>query len=467
LKEPGEPAPGMYDVVGVGVGPSNLSLAALADRVPDLCAAFFERRPEFSWHPGLLLPSSKLQVSFLKDLVTPVDPTSPYSFLNFLAKHGRLYRFLIAQRSGVSRGEFQQYFRWVAESLPSISFSSRVEAVDFSAGRFHVQMTSGTCDAKNVVLGNGMSPYIPPSLTVHLGSDVFHSSQFLAHAEYCQARRVLVVGGGQSAAEIVHYLLGGACAPPREITWATRRHGFLPLDDSPFTNEWFNPNYVGYFRMLAPERRRWLVFNQKLASNGVDESLLQMLFARLYELDYLEGRPVDYRLLPSHILESLCRKGAGFSARLRSQDTGNVLLIDTDVVVACTGYEHRTPDFLGDLAGRLHKDSHGLPLLRGDYSVEWDGPHDRRIYMQNAGLYSHGIADPNLSLIPWRSAEVINSLCNRNVYGTDRDDATITPSSEMHRTESVVLRRTLYVRGSAPGILGGGVSHVPPRERER
>jgi lysine N6-hydroxylase len=432
------PAAGTYDVVGVGVGPSNLSLAALADRVPRLCSRFLERRPEFSWHPGLLLPSSKLQVSFLKDLVTPVDPTSPYSFLNFLATHGRLYRFLIAQRSGVSRGEFQQYFRWVANSLPSISFGSQVEAVDFGRDRFRVQTTSGICDANNVVMGNGLSACIPVSLTAYLGPDVFHSSEFLAHAEACAGRRVLVVGGGQSAAEIVHSLLAGPRALPAQITWVTRRHGFLPLDDSPFTNEWFNPGYVEYFMTLSPERRRWLVSSQKLAANGVDESLLQMLFTRLYELDYLEGRPVGYRLLPSTALESLCRKTAGFSAHLRSEDTGEDVAIGADVVIACTGYERRTPDCLRPLAGRLHEDSRGLPVLREDYSMEWDGPDDRRIYVQNGALHSHGIADPNLSLIPWRSARILNSLCQRNVYGTDRDDATIADPNRMWPTAAAV-----------------------------
>jgi lysine N6-hydroxylase len=30
-------------------------------------------------------------VSYLKDLVTLVDPTSRYSFLNFLVREGRIY----------------------------------------------------------------------------------------------------------------------------------------------------------------------------------------------------------------------------------------------------------------------------------------------------------------------------------------------------------------------------------------
>ena len=49
---------GVYDLVGVGIGPFNLSLAALCDGVPELRTLFLDRRPAFSWHPGLLLEGS-------------------------------------------------------------------------------------------------------------------------------------------------------------------------------------------------------------------------------------------------------------------------------------------------------------------------------------------------------------------------------------------------------------------------
>lgn len=50
------------DLLGVGVGPFNLSLAALADGVPGLRTAFHEQRPAFRWHPGLLIEGATLQV---------------------------------------------------------------------------------------------------------------------------------------------------------------------------------------------------------------------------------------------------------------------------------------------------------------------------------------------------------------------------------------------------------------------
>src|SRR5690242_11739568 len=97
---------GIFDLVGVGIGPSNLSLAALAEPVADLSTVFMDAKPAFRWHPGLLDRAAVIQTSFLKDLVTPIDPTSRYSFLNFLRETGRLYRFLVADFPHVSRVEY-------------------------------------------------------------------------------------------------------------------------------------------------------------------------------------------------------------------------------------------------------------------------------------------------------------------------------------------------------------------------
>src|SRR5687767_497740 len=78
----------VVDVLGVGFGPSNLALALAVqehnERSGDparLRAAFVEQQAAFGWHRGMLLEGATMQVSFLKDLVTMRDPTSPRSFL--------------------------------------------------------------------------------------------------------------------------------------------------------------------------------------------------------------------------------------------------------------------------------------------------------------------------------------------------------------------------------------------------
>ncbi len=64
----------IYDIVGIGIGPFNLGLAALASEIPLLNCLFIDEHNEFNWLPGMLLPTAKMQVPFYADLVTLVSP---------------------------------------------------------------------------------------------------------------------------------------------------------------------------------------------------------------------------------------------------------------------------------------------------------------------------------------------------------------------------------------------------------
>ncbi len=74
-----------YDVVGIGIGPFNLGLAALAEEGTSLKTVFFDKTQVFQWHPGMLLERSDLQVPFLADLVTFANPVSHYTFLKVVS----------------------------------------------------------------------------------------------------------------------------------------------------------------------------------------------------------------------------------------------------------------------------------------------------------------------------------------------------------------------------------------------
>jgi len=124
----------VYDFAGIGVGPFNLGLAALSEPVEGLDRVFLERRESFDWHPGMMLEPAHLQVPFMADLVTLADPTSPYSFLNFLKHTGRLYRFYIRENFYPLRAEYNQYCQWVAGQLPSVRFGTDVTNVRYDDG---------------------------------------------------------------------------------------------------------------------------------------------------------------------------------------------------------------------------------------------------------------------------------------------------------------------------------------------
>src|ERR1700716_37348 len=193
------------DAVGVGAGPSNLRLAALLAPT-GFRARFFDKNAGFEWHPGLLFPEATIQVSFLKDLVTLVDPTSPYSFLAFLRARKRLYRFI--NRSGnVSRLEFNQYLQWAAGRLPNVEFGAEVREVAIDEQAFAVRLDGRVVRTTNIVLGTGLVPNVPAWARPHLGDTVFHSNDYLRHPIDVTDRTIAVVGGGQSGGEVVWHMV--------------------------------------------------------------------------------------------------------------------------------------------------------------------------------------------------------------------------------------------------------------------
>ncbi|MEU5883480.1 SidA/IucD/PvdA family monooxygenase [Spirillospora sp. NPDC047279] len=413
-----------FDVVGAGLGPSNLSLAALLEPL-DVRTRFYEASDSFRWHCGIMVPGAQLQVSFLKDLVTLVDPSNPLSFLGYLAQEGRLYRFLIAHADRCSRQEFERYYQWAADQLKSVRWGSRVERVDLRGHLLEVvSQGADPVGTRNVVLGSGRKPFMPSFAQRFRGPDVLHSSELIRVAPEVGGRDVMVVGAGQSGAEVVNHLLSGD-AMPASLTWVSSRVGFLPLDDSPFTNEWFHPAYVDHFHGLPAARRGELLARQRLASDGVTESLLRDIYRRLYELDVLLPSRFRHRLLACRRMVGLERgEGGRLAAALRDDDTGTVEAHGADVVICCTGYRSEFPEYLEPLRGRL-LNGDGRLKVRRDYSLEWDGPEGLRLFVQNAAEGSHGIADPNLSLSSWRSARIINSIHGRIVYRIEDEQATI------------------------------------------
>ncbi|MEU1571063.1 SidA/IucD/PvdA family monooxygenase [Streptomyces collinus] len=404
----------ILDYAAVGVGPANMSLAALAHPVEGLRGAHLERRESFSWHPGLLLPEATLQVSLLKDLVTLVDPTSPFSFLSFLASEGRLYRFLAADFPAVLRAEFNQYLQWVAGRLPSLTFGADVRSVDFHGGAFRLRTGEQEVTARHLVLGTGLTPSVPEPFRPLLGPTVFHSGEFLLRAPEVTGRRVVVVGGGQSGAEIVRYLAAGAA--PESITWVSRRSSFLPMDDSPFANDLYTPDYVRRFHALPSGHKARLLEQQRYTSDGIDLQVLQDIYRLSYRDEFIENNPGRLRFLADCAVTAV--EGGPGEWKLAVESSGPddaPAVLAADIVILSTGYAYALPDFMAPLDARLRRES-GMLVVGDDFSVAWDGPAENRIYLQNGARHSWGVADPNLSLLAWRSAVILNSMLGETRY---------------------------------------------------
>ena len=207
-RDPGSPVD-VVDILGVGFGPSNLALALAVqehnERAPDssrIRASFVEQQAAFGWHRGMLLDGATMQVSFLKDLVTMRDPTSPRSYLNYLQGQGRLADFINNKSLFPSRVEFHDYLEWCAADVRHlVSYGTRAVAVhpvtgpDGEIDQIDVVLRDAQGDAagsrvvrtRNLVLATGLVPWLPEG--VQRGTRIWHNSELLSRLGRAPARR--------------------------------------------------------------------------------------------------------------------------------------------------------------------------------------------------------------------------------------------------------------------------------------
>ena len=151
--------------------------------------------------------------------------------------------------------------------------------------------------------------------------------------------------------------------------------------------------------------------------------MLKQLCQRLYTLEFFESKRDSFCLLPHRELTALRPDQDGWNIHLENQTLGTKEVVDADVVILCTGYKTSFPPYLEPLfvKGILNWGKYGFHL-NSEFSHKWDGPQELKIYVQNRARHTHGIADPNLSLMAWRSATIINSLMGTRIYHVPEGD---------------------------------------------
>ncbi|BCW56966.1 lysine N(6)-hydroxylase/L-ornithine N(5)-oxygenase family protein [Arthrobacter sp. StoSoilB20] len=417
----------IYDVAGIGVGPFNLGLAALSEPVGDLDCVFLDRRESFDWHPGMMLEPAHLQVPFMADLVTLADPTSPFSFLNFLKQTGRLYRFYIRENFYPLRAEYNQYCQWVAGQLESVRFSTDVLDVTYDDGvyRLSVQGPGGAevLRARKLVLGTGTSPYVPDSCAgiVEAGGLVLHNADYLSRKSELQSKRsITIVGSGQSAAELYYELLQEIDVYGYQLNWVTRSGRFFPLEYTKLTLEMTSPEYVDYFHSLPGEQRDSLIKSQKNLYKGINSDLIDDIYDLLYTKS-LSGM-VDTQLhTHSSLTAAEWDPAAGtHTLQLRHEEHGRDYSLESEAVVLATGYTYKEPAFLSGIQDRIRRDAKGRFDVERNYGT---GVVPGEIFVQNAELHTHGFVTPDLGMAAYRNSCILREITGREVYPIERSIA--------------------------------------------
>ncbi|WDT91737.1 lysine N(6)-hydroxylase/L-ornithine N(5)-oxygenase family protein [Streptomyces sp. SCSIO-PteL053] len=415
--------PDPHDFIGIGLGPFNLGLACLTEPIDELNGVFLESKPDFEWHAGMFLEGAHLQTPFMSDLVTMADPTSPYSFLNYLKERGRLYSFYIRENFYPLRTEYNDYCRWAAGKLSSIRFDETVETVAYDEGTelYTVRTVSGEeFRSRHLVLGTGTPPHIPEACQ-GLGGDFIHNSRYLeGKAELQKKKSITLVGSGQSAAEIYYDLLSEIDTYGYRLNWVTRSPRFFPLEYTKLTLEMTSPEYIDYFHALPEETRYRLETGQKGLFKGIDGELIDSIFDLLYQKN-LPG-PVPTRLLTNSALVSARHdeEGGAYSLGLRQEEQGKEYELTTEGLILATGYRYEAPAFLDPVRHRLRHDSLGRFDVARNYSIDTTG---RGVFLQNASVHTHSITSPDLGMGAYRNAYIIGELLGREVYPVEKSIA--------------------------------------------
>ena len=428
--------PTVHDLVGVGFGPSNLGLAiALAERrekghAPPLSGVFLEQQAAFGWHQGMLIPDATMQVSFLKDLVTTRDPASDFSFLSYLHHVDRLHDFINHKTLFPLRQEFHDYLTWCADRVADqVRYGHTVTEVRpvYSGERVtHLDVVAqdGSGDevvlrARNVVFGPGLRPRMPEGTPQ--SSRVWHNEHLLTNLDGlppgADPRSFVVVGAGQSAAEVVDHL--HQRFPRAQVHAVLSRYGYSPSDDSPFANRIFDPEAVDAFHTAPQQVKDQLMgYHRNTNYSVVDPDLIGELYRRHYA-ERVHGR-TRLHLHNTSRVAGLVESTDGVAVAVEDLVTGKQTPVPAHYVVFATGYDPADPrPLLGDLAEYLVDTPEGLPAVERDYRMATLDTLTCGLYLQGGTEHTHGVSASLLSNIATRVAEIIDSVAARAGAPTD------------------------------------------------
>jgi len=426
----------VYDVVGVGFGPSNLALAIALDEhnqsVPGrerLSYQFIEKHAGFSWHRNMLVDGASMQISFLKDLVTPRNPASKYSFVSYLHERNRLGAFINHKTLFPSRLEFHDYLEWSAEKLAhDVAYSH--EVMEVSAARAGADdrgeiaelevVASGpqagappaTWRARNIVFAMGLRPSLPDSVVA--SQRVWHSENLIERLKSFPTSEKLVfvvVGAGQSAAEVTEHVLSNF--PRSQVHSVISRYGYGPADDSPFANGVFDAEAVDiFFNSPHAVKQSILDYHSNTNYSVVDIDLIASLYRRYYQ-ELVSG---DHRI-HLHRMSRVTdlRPGAEeVEVTVEFIPAGDADVIAADAVIFATGYRPSDPaPMLRSIRGLCAHDADMRLRVGLDYRVETASSLSCGIYLQGATEHVHGLSSSLLSNVAMRAGHIVDSMVKR------------------------------------------------------
>lgn len=456
----------LYDFIGIGFGPASLAIAvAIYDILEERAAQgkanfspklkFLERQSDFGWHAGMLLPGTKMQISFIKDLATMRNPRSQFTFVNYLKQHNRLVQFCNLDTFLPLRIEFEDYLKWSARHFSdAVQYAQDVTSVkplkingsekinclevtsnDSLTGAINVQR------AKSIVIAVGGRPSIP-SVFPHNHPRILHSSKYNQKITQILPDKddeynIAVIGAGQSAAEVFNDLQRRFANA--KTTLMMRDTALRPSDDSPFVNEVFNPEVVDQFYSSAPDVRNTQLKTNKATNYSVVRlNLLEEIYENMYRQRMQDPNSDNWqhKILPCREIVGLSELPSGKIA-LSVKDkgirgSGILEEMQVDAVVLATGYIRDVHNQMLKECDFINGSQDGVWVAERDYQVQLNRDlvdQDVSIYLQGCNEQTHGLSDSLLSIVATRGGEIVDSVFGKAMLEADAKDLVRTSST--------------------------------------
>lgn len=403
-----------FHTVGIGAGPANLSLAALFESSTTESIALFDRRPEAGWHDTLLHPGVRMQTSWLKDLVSLVAPRHELTFLNYLVTTGRMFALLNAQFDFIPRQEYVRYLNWASQRLRNVRYGVTIDRISLGSGGFTVWSAGRPmARSEHLVIGMGSAPAIPSELSGLPSDRAFiadHLSGRLPEMLADRSAPVAVIGGGQTGIEAAMRLIGQGFT---DIRWFGRRLWFGTIDDSPCANDVYRPAHVAALQRLSAPTRRQIIKELEPTGDALTPGAMRALYQANYD-GLLRDGAFPATLYPGR--DVIAGETDGEEIVLHCKTAEKAEIHRVRYAVIATGRQNAPVPFDEDLWSRVEVAEDGELVVEADFSLRWKGMNGHQIYALNRARLSQGLTDANLTLLPVRSAIVLNSMFGREIF---------------------------------------------------
>lgn len=430
-----------YDVLGIGFGPGNIALAAAFEELyPEISVKFIEGQSATRWQENMMIVDADIQHSAVMDLVTPRNPQSPYSFLNYLHRNNRLFKHFNLGLEYPLREEYSDYVSWVARQFDHLVdygvWARKIELnndLSDQSWRYSVLGSNGeTYYCRALVLATGRTPNIPSAFNSVPEDKLIHLSEYLTriNAEADSLKSVAVIGASQSAVEIIldlterfQYL---------KVSNYIRHFAYRLKDLSPQMESSIYPEYVReHFDRTWEQRKR---FNNDLKYqnySSADMDVLKELNTRNYMHELSNGAPL-YELINNCSIDSVSYSETEGKVNILSSQiyTQEVCSKSYDKVVLATGFkdlgpgaeQEQIPQLLGDLTGLFEFDEQGVVCVEFNYNIVNKDPKTPPVYLNGLCEGTHGVSDAgSFSLLALRSQKIVDSVA-AYLHGVTHED---------------------------------------------